>query len=203
LWKTIGEDRQALVPRASWLDCLSLVQPHPRTSWPRCLARGCCAVSVCLPLAGMAVEPMEQFDVVLLQPGSVIDQRVEGGADALADYLRQAGLAAAAAVRLRPEQIPSAGFLVFAARPAGRIRLWLDFKPPLQAETSRAIERAIADAPTLPVKRGEVVFALRVGVWGARPPQAYAPAPQEWRDAAAQAGRKLDVESLVDRVWPP
>ena len=48
----------------------------------------------------------------------------------------------------------------------------------------------------------EIVFALRVSLWSDKPPTAYAPAPQEWKDAAKAAGRKPDVDTLVDMVWP-
>jgi hypothetical protein len=141
--------------------------------------------------------------VVLLQPGDVIEQRVQGGADALADYVRRLGEASARAVKAHPAQIPSAGFIVVAARPGGQVHAWLDFKPALMRETAIDLDKAVQAAAPLSVKSGDVVFALRVGLWGSREPSTHAPAPQEWRDAAAQAGRKLDVEALVDRVWPP
>jgi hypothetical protein len=153
-------------------------------------------------LPARAVEPLQQFDVVLLQPGDVIDGRVDGGADALADYVRRIGNAATAAVKAHPSQIPSAGFIVVAARPAGKVRVWLDFKPPLMAQTSADLDLAVRDSAPLPVKTGDVVFALRVGLWGSREPATHAPAPVEWREEAARAGRKLDIDDLVDRTWP-
>ena len=159
------------------------------------------AIGTMQPQAG-AVEPLRQFDVVLLQPGDLIEQRVDGGADALAAYVRRLGDAATRAVESHPAQIPSAGFIVVAARPDGRVHTWLDFKPTLLPETAQDLDRSVQASAPLPVKSGEIVFALRVGLWGSREPVNHAPAPQEWRDAAAKEGRKLDVESLVDRVWP-
>jgi len=153
-------------------------------------------------LPARAVEPLRQFDVVLLQPGAVIEQRVEGGTDAMADYLKRLGASATEAMRANPQQIPSAGFIVVAVRPAGRTHAWFDFKPALSPATTAALTRVVETVPPTPVRSGDLVFALRVSLWGAREPAAYAPAPQEWRDAATQAGRKLDIDTLVDQVWP-
>jgi hypothetical protein len=153
-------------------------------------------------LPARAVEPLEQLDVVLLQPGTVIEKRVEGGADAMADYLKRLGEAATDAVRANPQQIPSAGFIVVAVRPEGRTHAWFDFKPALSEKTVAALSHVVATVPPTPVKSGDLVFALRVSLWGAKPPATVAPAPQEWKDAAQQAGHKLDLDALVDQVWP-
>ena len=62
-----------------------------------------------LPHPAGAVEPLTQHDVVLLQPGPVLERRVE--ATALAAWLGTVGAAAAAAVRDHPAQVPTAGFI--------------------------------------------------------------------------------------------
>jgi len=160
------------------------------------------SIALTTPLPARAVEPLRQYDIVLLQPGSVIEQRVEGGTDAMADYLKRLGAAATEAMRANPQQIPSAGFIVVAVRPDGRTHAWFDFKPALSAKTTAALTQVVETVAPTPVRSGELVFALRVGLWGAREPAAYAPAPQEWRDAARQAGHKLDIDTLVDQAWP-
>ena len=169
---------------------------------PRVPSTLACAIGLALGGNVHAVEPLEQHDIVLLQPGTLIEKRVEGGADAMADYLKRLGEAATAAMRDNPQQIPSAGFIVVALRPEGRAHAWFDFKPALSDKTTAALTRVVESVPPTPVKSGDIVFALRVSVWGAKPPSAYAPAPQEWKDAAKQAGRKLDVDALVDQLWP-
>ena len=161
-----------------------------------------CAGLLAVGNAAQAVEPLEQHDIVLLQPGTVIEKRVEGGADAMADYLKRLGEAATGALRDNPQQIPSAGFIVVALRPEGKAHAWFDFKPALGDKTIAALTHVVETVPPTPVKNGDIVFALRVSVWGAKPPTAYAPAPQEWKDAAKQAGHKLDVDALVDQLWP-
>jgi hypothetical protein len=173
-----------------------MILPH------RLLRLALLALELAFATQARAVEPLEQLDVVLLQPGKLIEQRVDGGADALADYLKRLGEAATGAMRANPQQIPSAGFIVVAVRPGGKTHAWFDFKPALADKTVAALTQAVAGVPPTPVKSGDVVFALRVSLWGAKPPATYAPAPQEWKDAAKQAGHKLDLDTLVDQVWP-
>jgi hypothetical protein len=150
----------------------------------------------------VAVEPVQVFDVVLLQPGELIERRVDGGADALAQYVRRVSDAATQAVTTHASQIPTSGFIVVAARPAGQVHAWFDFKPDLAPQTTADIDRAVRAAGALPVESGNVVFALRMSIWGAREPAAHAPAPKEWRDTATDLGHKPDVDTLVDRLWP-
>jgi len=152
--------------------------------------------------AARAVEPLVQHDVVLLQKGDIIDQRVDGGADAMAAYLKALGQAETETLRAHPAQIPSAGFIVVAVRPGGKTRTWFDFQPALADATMAALRQTVETTPTMTVKSGEIVFALRVSVWSDKPPKAYAPAPQEWRDATKGMKPKPDVDTLVDMLWP-
>jgi hypothetical protein len=149
-----------------------------------------------------AVAPLVQHDVVLLQKGEIIQQRVEGGADAMAAYLKTLGEAETETMRSNPAQIPAAGFIVVAVRPGNQTRTWFDFKPALTDATMAALRHTVETTPTMPVKSGEIIFALRVSVWSLNPPKAYAPAPQEWKDAARGLAKKPDVDTLVDMVWP-
>lgn len=152
--------------------------------------------------AAHAVEPLVQHDVVLLQKGEIIEQRVDGGADAMAAYLKTLGQAETETMRAHPTQIPSSGFIVVAVRPGNRTRTWFDFKPALADATTAALRHTVETTPTMAVKSGEIVFALRVSVWSDKPPKAYAPAPQEWRDATRAMKPKPDVDTLVDMLWP-
>ncbi|MDP9124435.1 MAG: hypothetical protein M3N82_07525 [Pseudomonadota bacterium] len=160
------------------------------------------ALALAAASAAQAVAPLVQHDVVLLQKGEIIEQRVEGGADAMAAYLKTLGAAATETMRANPAQIPAAGFIVVAVRPGNQTRTWFDFKPALAGATMAALRHTVETTPTMPVKNGEIIFALRVSVWSASPPKAYAPAPQEWKDAVKGLTRKPDVDTLVDMVWP-
>jgi hypothetical protein len=160
------------------------------------------ALALWATTAAHAVEPLVQHDVVLLQKGEIIEQRVDGGADAMAAYLKALGQAETETMRANPAQIPSSGFIVVAVRPGNKTRTWFDFKPPLADATMDALRRTVETTPTMTVRSGEIIFALRVSVWSDKPPQAYAPAPQEWRDANKEMKPKPDVDTLVDMLWP-
>jgi hypothetical protein len=152
--------------------------------------------------AAHAVQPLVQHDIVLLQKGDLIEQRVDGGADAMSAYLKTLGAALTDVMRANPRQIPSAGFVVVAVRPGNQTHTWFDFKPKLADTTTAALAHAVEATPTMPVKSGDIVFALRVSVWSDKPPTAYAPAPQAWKDATKDMHPKPDVDTLVDMVWP-
>ena len=152
--------------------------------------------------AAHAVQPLVQHDIVLLQKGELIEQRVDGGADAMSAYLKTLGAALTETMRANPSQIPSSGFVVVAVRPGNQTHTWFDFKPALADATMAALAQTVAATPTMPVKSGDIVFALRVSVWSSKPPQAYAPAPQAWKDATKDMHPKPDVDTLVDMVWP-
>ena len=152
--------------------------------------------------AAHAVQPLVQHDVVLLEKGEVIEQRIDGGSDAMAAYLKKLGDAATETLRAHPSQIPTAGFIVVAVRPGNQTRTWFDFKPALADATATALVHTVETTPTMTVKSGDIVFALRVSVWSDKPPKAYAPAPQEWKDAARGMNPKPDVDTLVDLLWP-
>jgi hypothetical protein len=160
------------------------------------------ALALIAASAAHAVQPLVQHDVVLLQKGEIIEQRVDGGADAMAAYLKTLGDAEIETMRVNPAQIPAAGFIVVAVRPGNQTRTWFDFKPALADATMAALTHTVETTPTMTVKSGEIVFALRVSVWSDKPPVAYAPAPQAWRDAAKGMKPKPDVDTLVDMVWP-
>ena len=177
---------------------MTLTTLAPRSS-PRLLAA---LVALAAASAAHAVEPLVQHNVVLLQKGEIIEQRVEGGADAMSAYLKTLGAGETDAMRANPAQIPTAGFIVVALRPGNQTRTWFDFKPALADATMAALRHVVESTPTMPVKSGEIVFALRVSVWSDKPPKAYAPAPQEWKDAVKGMNPKPDVDTLVDMVWP-
>ena len=160
------------------------------------------ALALAAASAAHAVAPLVQHDVVLLQKGEVIEQRVDGGADAMAAYLKTLGEAEIETMRANPAQLPASGFIVVAVRPGNQTRTWFDFKPALTDATMAALAHTVESTPTMTVKSGEIVFALRVSLWSDKPPKAYAPAPQAWRDAAKGMNPKPDVDTLVDLVWP-
>jgi hypothetical protein len=177
-----------------------MTTPRPANRFsPRLLAA---ALALAATPFAHAVPPLVQHDVVLLQKGEIIEQRVDGGADAMAAYLKTLGEAETETMRVHPQQLPTAGFIVVAVRPGNQTRTWFDFKPALSEATMAALSHTVETTLTMPVKTGEIIFALRVSVWSDKPPKAYAPAPQAWRDASRGVTPKPDVDTLVDMIWP-
>jgi hypothetical protein len=160
------------------------------------------ALALAVSTGAHAVPPLVQHDVVLLQKGEVIEHRVDGGADAMSAYLKTLGDALTETMRANPQQLPAAGLIAIAVRPGSQTRTWFDFKPPLADKTMAALAHTVESTPAMPVKTGQVVFALRVSLWSDKPPKAYAPAPQEWKDATKDMHPKPDIDTLVDMVWP-
>jgi len=152
--------------------------------------------------SAQAVQPLRQHDIVLLQKGEIIQQRVDGGAEAMGAYLKRLGSAEIETMRAHPSQIPSSGFIVVAVRPGNQTHVWFDFKPALTDATMAALAHTVETTQAMPVKSGQIIFALRVSIWSDKPPQAVAPAPQAWKDASEGMTPKPDVDTLVDKVWP-
>jgi hypothetical protein len=151
---------------------------------------------------GRAVEPLVNAGVVLLQPESLLQRRVKDAAE-FAAYMQQVESAAAQALKAAFQRRPLGGFIVLALRPERKSKVWLDLDAELPAPTRQALVQQIEALPAPQVQDGLVVFALKASFWGGRPPTRVAPAPAEWKAAAGQAGSKLDVEALVDKVWAP
>jgi len=73
-----------------------------------------------------AAEPLTQFNVVLLQPTSVLEERVPE-VDAMAAYIKAVEGAARQAVIASGVQQAVGGFIVVAVRPGLQSKVWLDF----------------------------------------------------------------------------
>jgi hypothetical protein len=155
---------------------------------------------ILLPQIAMAADAITNLGVVLLQHGNVIEQRVQS-VDAFAEYVRKVEDAAAAALQLEFQRKPSGGFIVVAVRPSGRSKAWLDFDPGVPGATQDKLRKSIEAVRPLEVKTGVVVFAVKVSVWGGKPPSRVAPAPSEWKAQAERAGKALEVSELVELVW--
>jgi hypothetical protein len=151
-------------------------------------------------LCAHAAEPITKFGVVLLQPSSVLEERVPT-VDAMADYIKAIEAAAREAVLASPLRQAVGGFIVVAVRPGQKSKVWLDFDSLLDAELSKQIVSKVTAAPPFEARQGPVVFALKVGLWDGRESKRVAPAPTEWKAATKQAGRQLDIDSLMRRVW--
>ena len=151
------------------------------------------------PLAP-AAEPVTKHGVVLLQPSTVLEERVSS-VDAMAAYIKAVEVAAREAALAAPLKQATGGFIVIAVKPGLRSKVWLDFDTLLDAETGRLLAAGVAAVEPFEARHGPVVFALKVSTWGGRESRRVAPSPAEWKSATQQAGRPLDIDSMIKRVW--
>jgi hypothetical protein len=153
-----------------------------------------------VPLAS-AAEPVTKHGVVLLQSSALLEERV-ASIDAMAEYVRAVEAAAREGVLASPSKRPAAGFIVVAVKPGERARVWLDFDASPNFQTSRQIVTKVGALKPFEARKGPVVFALKVGLWDAFESKRVAPSPAEWKAATEKAGRQLELDQLVDTVWP-
>lgn len=161
---------------------------------------GVLALAALFAQAADAVDAVKVHNIVLLQPDEVLHER---GADAahVAQYIRTAEATAAATLR-DEKPTPAAGFIVFAVREGYTSKVWLDLKPPLDADTASKLTAALERAEDVPFVGGTIVFAFNVSLWGAATDTRRMPRPQAWVDAAKGAPEPIEIGDLVDRVWP-
>jgi len=148
----------------------------------------------------LAAEPFVKQGVVLLQPSAVLEERV-GSIDAMADYIKAVEAAAREAVQAGAVKQSTGGFIVIAVKPGFKSKVWLDFDTLLDPDTSRQLVERVAAVKPFEARKGPVVFALKVSLWGGRESRRVAPAPAEWKAATKQAGRQLDIDGMIQRVW--
>lgn len=150
--------------------------------------------------AGHAAEPFTRFNVVLLQPSKVLEERVS--VDAMADYIKAIDAAAQEAVASSPSRQATGGFLVIAVRPGRQSRVWLDFDTLLDLDLRRRLTSQVGAVEPFEARNGPVVFALKVATWGGKESRRHAPMPPEWKQASA-ASAPREVGELVESIWGP
>ena len=149
--------------------------------------------------AASAQSAYEMKGIVLLQPESVIRERIS--ASAIAPYVRSVN-AAAADIFGTQKRRPAGGFLVLAVRPGKQSAVWLDIRPALSPALARELVTRLRAVAAPDVANGPVVFAIKVSLWGGTAPEHQMPTPSEWTDAAQKVSTPLEVGQLVESIWP-
>jgi hypothetical protein len=158
------------------------------------------AVLLTAPFANaQAAEPFTNFNVVLLQPSDVLEERV-ASVDAMAEYIKAVQSALRDAVLASGTKQSVSGFVVVAVRPDLQSKVWLDFDTLLDLEARRQIVTKVLAVKPFEARKGPVVFALKVGLWGAKESRRVAPSPPEWKNVA-KGGVRLEVGELVEKIW--
>jgi len=146
-----------------------------------------------------AAEPFTSYNVVLLQPGDVLEKRV-ASVDAMAQYIKSVQSAVRDAVAASGSKQSVGGFIVVAVRPGAQSKVWLDFDTLVDLGLQRQITDKVQAVQPFEARQGPVVFALKVGLWGGKESKRIAPAPAEWKNAS-RGGERLEVGELVEKLW--
>lgn len=160
------------------------------------LLSGCMLVAAA---CAQAAEPLTNFNVVLLQPGAVMEKRV-ADIDAMADYIKAVEAASREAVVASGATQAVGGFIVLAVKPGLKSNVWLDFDALLDLEMRKQITQRVRAIQPFEVTEGPVVFALKVATWDGKESKRVAPSPPEWKNATHH-GKPLEIGKLVERVW--
>lgn len=146
-----------------------------------------------------AAEPLVNFNVVLLQPGSTLEERVPS-VDVMAEYIRSVEAAARKAVIASKARQSLGGFIVVAVRPGLKSKVWLDFDALLDLEIRKQIIEMAQAVKPFEARKGPVVFALNVAIWGGPRTKRVAPSPPEWKKVAP-GGAPLEVGEVAEAAW--
>ena len=150
-------------------------------------------------VCAQAAEPITNFNVVLLQPSAIMEERV-ADIDAMADYIKAVQVAAREAVVASGATQAVGGFIVLAVKPGRKAKVWLDFDTLLDLEMRKQITHRVKAIAPFAVTEGPVVFALKVATWDAKESKRVAPSPIEWKKATPK-GKPLEIGKLVEKVW--
>jgi hypothetical protein len=162
------------------------------------LLRALWLLLACLP--AQAAEPIVYDNVVLLQPSSVLEERV-ANIDAMAEYVKALQVAAREAVLASSVKQAVGGYIVVAVKPGGQSKVWLDFDTLLDQTLVQQLIAKTEGVPPFEARKGPVVFALKAVLWDGKPPKRIVPSPIEWRRAASGVPT-MEVGELVEKVWP-
>jgi len=149
-------------------------------------------------LPAQSKEPLRQNSIVLLQPGFMLEKRVS--VQALSDYIKRLNAEASRVVVTFSDRAPRSGAIVFAVRPDGSRKIWLDLKPALTDGDANLLRTKLESTSPCAVQEGTVVAAVNVSLWGGKAKGVSMPMPEEWRAAITSDG--VEVTKLVDSLWP-
>lgn len=157
-------------------------------------------LTILLPLASssFAEDAFQKGSIVLLQPGFLLEKRVS--VEDLSTYIKRLNESAERQATSMSDHAPRTGSIVFAVRPDGSRKIWLDFKPALAKADAEAMVAALEAAEPCAVREGTVVSALNVSLWGGKGHDMGMPMPEEWRSSITSDG--VEVTKLVDSLWP-
>jgi hypothetical protein len=150
-----------------------------------------------------AATSYELGSVTLLQPDAEVKARLGADALPLADYIRAINTAEDKALKDAPDDIATAAVLYIAVRPNGASKVWFAPEMPVRADVRRMIVKAAMSAATPAVSGGTLVFALDIGLGGAKAPAKPDIIPSDWFVFMEGMSKNngMSVPEVVDLIW--
>lgn len=145
------------------------------------------------------VPPNLESTIVLLMPDQEIGPRVD--VDSLVS-LSQSISEVVGRLHERHE-IDAVPMTIFVAvKPGGKIKTWAEGIDAPLSPADAALLEAQTSAATAPRVTGSIALAFAYPS-ESKPLQGIPPVPRAWRDAAAEAGKALQIpDGLLAAVWP-
>lgn len=145
--------------------------------------------------------------IALLQPDAEISGRVAGDVDGLTDYMKALFAVFESEAKAHPQSKGTSGVLVVVVRPNGRAKVWLEFgENPEPRDAMERIKHKLESVPPVRVFGRPISFLVNFDLWGGgkslTSPENPVYAPEEWRRALKDSEGPVDLETLIDRVWP-
>jgi hypothetical protein len=137
-------------------------------------------------------------NITLLQPEHVIEPRLPGGTDALAQYIQTIKAALTAHYASSPASGPRS--LVLAVGPGGRAQFWLASDGDLPSDERLAVE-GISSMTATPAVNGPIILALLYSAGATPTAQQGLAMPTEWRAIATRANGPVSVDDIVAQLW--
>ena len=137
--------------------------------------------------------------MLLLQPETIYKERINVAQ--FAEFIRSVE----SNIKNQWSSLPlskSCGFVVMAVRDTGEVNAWIDIEPLLPAELEKQMLEKIRSMPGAEVRNGTIVFALNLSINGAITDKQKMPYPAQWQEITKSSSQPMDVEMLVNKLWP-
>lgn len=97
---------------------------------------------------------------------------------------------------------PASGYVVVAMREDGQAAAWLDMQPALHEYYAQQIDEIVQKIAPFQVKKGIVVFAIKMAIDTPVHTKKTIPEPAEFTEARKKLNANADIEELVYSIWP-
>lgn len=137
--------------------------------------------------------------VTLLQPNAVFEEK-QIDVKELSSYIKE--IQGLLIQKVNEMEFPQkSGYFVIAVKERNKAKLWLDFKSEISAKQSQVLEDVVSNRKAFNVSNGTIIFALNASIDGSND-SLTSPLPEEWRIFIKSQNKQMDIELLVNTIWP-